>query len=117
MGIIIIENRTKKTYSFKADHKEQETKILEQFVAEVTRHENFVVFCYGDYERAFLRRMRKVAKRKKLVDRILNALVNILSVVYAHIYFPTYSNSLKEIGKSVGCAWTASDASGIQSIV
>lgn len=117
IGLIVVENGAEKTYSFWADHKEQEAKIFEQFVAEVTRHENFVVFCYGDYERAFLRRMRKVAKRKKLVDRILNALVNILSVVYAHIYFPTYSNSLKEIGKSVGGAWTESYASGIQSIV
>src|SRR5438445_129139 len=92
IGLIVVENGAEKTCSFWADHKEQESVIFEQFVAEVTRHENFVVFCYGDYERAFLRRMRKVAKRKKPVDRILNALVNTLSVIYAHIYFPTYSN-------------------------
>lgn len=47
----------------------------------------------------------------------MNALVNILSYIYAHIYFPTYSNGLKEIGRSIGYSWTAPDASGIQSIV
>jgi hypothetical protein len=37
--------------------------------------------------------MRKRAKSKKApVDRVLNSLVNVLSLVYAHFYFPTYSN-------------------------
>lgn len=114
---IVVENGLEKSYSFWADHKEQESKIFEQFVAEVTRHKNFLVFCYGNYERAFLMRMRKVAKSKKRVDKILNALGNTLSLIYAHIYFPTYSNSLKDIAKCVGYSWTESDASGIQSIV
>ncbi len=117
IGLIVIGSDSEKHYSFWADHKDQESEIFEQFVAEVTRHKDFLVFCYGNYERAFLMRMRKVAKRKKLVDRILNALVNILSLIYSHIYFPTYSNSLKDIARCVGCSWTESDASGIQSIV
>ena len=76
-----------------------------------------LVFCYGGYERAFLKRMRKVAKSQDQVDRVLNALVNVLSLVYAHVYFPCYSNSLKDVGNYLGCRWTEPDASGIQSIV
>jgi predicted RecB family nuclease len=117
IGMIVVENGSEKSYSFWADQKEQEAKIFEQFVSEVTRHENFIVFCYGGYELAYLRRMRKVAKRKKLVDKILNASINILSLVYSHIYFPTYSNGLKDIGRFLGCAWSEPKASGIQSIV
>ncbi len=117
IGLIVVENGTDHHYAFWADRKEQEPTIFEQFVAEVTRHEDFLVFCYGDYERAFLKRMRNKTKRKRLVDRILDALVNVLSVIYPHIYFPTYSNSLKEIGRYIGCAWSAADASGLQSIV
>jgi hypothetical protein len=117
IGLIVAESGVETTYSLWADTKDQESTIFEQFVAEVTRHESFLVFCYGDYERAFIRRMRKVAERPDLVDRILNALVNILSLIYAHIYFPTYSNGLKDIGKCIGCSWTEPDASGIQSIV
>jgi hypothetical protein len=115
--LIVIENSSETNYSFWADHKDQEADIFEQFVAEVTRHEDFIVFCYGNYERTFITRMRKMAKSQVLVDRILNALVNTLSYIYTHIYFPTYSNGLKEIGRCVGCSWTESDASGIQSIV
>jgi len=117
IGLIIVENGSERTYSFWADTKEQEPDIFEQFVAEVTQYSDFRVFCYGSYEHAFIKRMRKVAQSTDLVDRILNALVNTLSVIYAHIYFPTYSNGLKDIGACIGYAWTEPDASGIQSIV
>ena len=42
---------------------------------------------------------------------------NILSVIYSHVYFPTYSNGLKDIGGCLGFSWSEPDASGIQSIV
>jgi hypothetical protein len=31
---------------------------------------------------------------------VLAAMTNVLAVIYPHFYFPTYSNSLKDIG---GC--------------
>jgi predicted RecB family nuclease len=117
IGMITVENGTETPYSFWADHKDQESDIFERFVAEVTRHTDFLVFCYGGYERACITRMRKVAKRKKPVDTILHALVNVLTLVYSHIYFPTYSNGLKDIGRYLGYAWTEHEASGLQSIV
>ena len=40
-----------------------------------------------------------------------------LSVIHPHVYFPTYSNGLKDIAGYLGFRWTAADASGIQSIV
>ena len=61
--------------------------------------------------------MRKRAKRKAPVDRVLKALVNILSLIYSHVYFPTYSNGLKDVGACLGCSWTEPDASGVQSLV
>ena len=82
----------------------------------VTRFDDFRVFCYGSYEKAFLQKMRMRSNRKDLVDRVLNSLVNILSLIYPHIYFPTYSNGLKEVASYLGCTWTDPNASGIQSI-
>jgi hypothetical protein len=75
------------------------------------------MYCYGSYERIFLKRMRKVARRKRDVDRVLERLVNVLSVVYAHVYFPTHSNGLKDVAGCLGCTWSEADASGVQSIV
>jgi predicted RecB family nuclease len=116
IGMIIVANGTETQSSFWADHKDQEGDIFEQFVAEVTRHTDFLVFCYGGYERAFITRMRKVAKRKKLVDKVLNGLVNVLALMYSQVYFPTYSNGLKDIGRYIGATWTDPEASGLQSI-
>ena len=61
--------------------------------------EDFVLFHYGGYEKALLRRMRKVVKRKKLVDRALAKAVNVLSAIHSSVYFPTFSNGLKEVGR------------------
>ena len=38
-------------------------------------------------------------------------------MIRRNVYFPTYSNSLKEIGKFLGCSWNNPDSSGLQSIV
>ena len=61
--------------------------------------------------------MRKRAKHKAPVDRVLKALVNTLSLIYSHVYFPTFSNGLKDVGACLGCSWTEPEASGIQSLV
>src|SRR5262249_29502428 len=81
------------------------------------RYKDFLVFCYGRYERVFLMRMRKQARRTAPVDGVLKALVNILSLIYSHIYFPTYSNGLKDIGGCLDCSWTGPNASGLHSLV
>ena len=83
---------------------------------EIERLDDFVVFCYGGYEKAFLTRMRKKTERKDLVDRVLKAQVNVLSLVYSHLYFPTYSNGLKDVARCLGFSWSEEEASGIQSI-
>jgi uncharacterized protein YprB with RNaseH-like and TPR domain len=117
IGMVIVKNGQEKSHSFWADRKDQESKIFERFVSEIALYDNFLVFCYGSYELDFLKRMRKGAKKKKLVDKILNSSVNILSLIYPHIYFPTYSNGLKDIGGYLGSSWTEPDSSSIQSIV
>ncbi len=41
---------------------------------------------------------------------------NLLSAIFAHVYFPTYSNGLKEIGRYLGCDWSGGKPSGTQTI-
>ena len=43
--------------------------------------------------------------------------INLLSVIFAQVYFPTYSNGLKDIAGFLGFEWTDPSASGLQSIV
>jgi len=117
IGMVVVQGNAQTSYSFWADSQEQEQEILEQFLTEISKYENASVFCYGGYERACLRRMREATKSKEQVDRVLSALVNVLSLVYAHVYFPCYSNGLKDIAAYLGCRWTEPDASGSQSVV
>jgi len=83
VGMIVVEGNKEECHSFWADTREQEDQIFQQFLAVVCRFQDCLVYCYGSYERAFLKRMRKRAENKKLVDRLLKSLVNILSVIYA----------------------------------
>jgi predicted RecB family nuclease len=117
IGMIVADGGEEKSHSFWADSKEQEVDIFEQLLAELGKYDTFLAFSYGGYERTFLKRMKKAAPEKEPVDRLLDALVNALSVVYGHFYFPCYSNGLKDVGAYLGCSWSEPDASGIQSVV
>ncbi len=117
VGLIVVVGDKEERHSFWAESRDQEEQIFEQFLATVGRHDDFLVFSYGAYERAFLKRMRKRAQNKKRGDCALKSLVNVLSLVYTHFYFPTYSNGLKVVGACLGCSWSDPDASGVQSIV
>jgi hypothetical protein len=48
---------------------------------------------------------------------ILANCTNILSIVSSHVYFPTTSNSLKEIAGFLRFRWSSVGASGLESIV
>jgi predicted RecB family nuclease len=117
IGLVIVSHDLEERHTFWADSRDQEAVLYEQLLDVLERHPQFLVLCYGSYEKLFLQRMRQRTTRKELADKVLQALVNVLSLVYAHIYFPTYSNGLKEVGGYLGCSWTEPNASGAQSIV
>src|SRR5262249_59672644 len=94
-----------------------EIQIFDAFLNLLEGHEDFALFHFGAYEKALLQRMKKVVARKDLVDRALGNAVNVLSVIHAGVYFPTFSNGLKEVGGYLGCSWTDKNASGLHSLV
>ncbi len=116
IGVLITDGDSVESHSFWANDNNEQDQVFEQFLDAVAYFDDFRVFCYGSYEKVFLQKMRMRSNRKNLVDRVLSSLVNTLSVIYPHIYFPTYSNGLKEVASCLGCTWTDPNASGIQSI-
>jgi predicted RecB family nuclease len=117
IGMIVCDDTGEHRHSFWADAKDQESDIFDQFVAIVSRYDNPIVFCYGSYERAFVKRMLRLTRHKKLVEKLMETQVNTLTIIYSHFYFPTYSNGLKDIGACLGCMWSDEEASGLQSIL
>jgi predicted RecB family nuclease len=116
IGLTIVGDGEERHYSFWADNEAEEMSIFKQFLDTLARYPGSTLFHYGSYERAFLRRMQKVATGKKLVGRVLANSCNIVSVIHAGIYFPTYSNGLKDVGAYLGCTWSEGTASGAQSV-
>lgn len=117
LGVLVTDGHGQKMHSFWADDVEQEEQMFNSFLDLLEGYEDFALFHYGNYEKALLRRVRKVVKRKDLVDRAIDKAVNVLSVIHAHVYFPTFSNGLKDVARYLGCNWTAENASGLQSLV
>jgi predicted RecB family nuclease len=116
LGLIIEKGGAEEHYSFWADSPREEFQLFQQFL-DVGRQEDYCIYTYGSYEAAFLRRMIKESGRRDLEDRLLKQLLNILSIIYTHVYFPVYCNGLKDIAGYLGFRWTAANASGIQSLV
>jgi predicted RecB family nuclease len=117
LGVLVAEGDGQTMHSFWADSPAEEVRAFDAFLDLLDGREDFALFHYGGYERRLLKRIQKVVRRKKLVDRILANTVNVLSVIHAGVYFPTFSNGLKEVGRYLGCTWTGEDASGLQSLV
>lgn len=71
---------------------------------------------YGSYETTFLRQMKKRypnPERTALPDQLIASAVNLLSTIYARVYFPTYSNGLKDVARYLGFQWSETTASGL----
>jgi predicted RecB family nuclease len=116
VGLVIVQNGLEERCSFWAETPVQESMIFDQLLDVVERFEDFVVYAYGSYERSFLKRLGKRSDRKELVGKLLKSLVNTLTLVYSNLYFPCYTNSLKEIGRCLGFSWSGDQLTGIQSI-
>jgi predicted RecB family nuclease len=117
LGVLLVEGDNQKTHVFWADSPADEVHAFDAFLDIMDSREDFALFHYGSYEKKLLQRMRKVVTRTNLVDRLLANAVNVVTAIHAGVYFPTFSNGLKDVGRYLGCAWTEENASGLQSLV
>jgi predicted RecB family nuclease len=118
IGVLLVINGQECFHSFWAEEKSDEPNIFAQFVEIVSAFPDCRIYHFGNYETLALKRAKQKLPEhlRPKVDMILERSVNVLSVVHPHIYFPTYSNSLKEIGRFLGYARAEEDATGLQTI-
>lgn len=101
--------------AFWADSPNDEEHIWRQFLARMNQFPATTIYHYGSYE---ARALEKLAKRYETpIDSLLEKLVNVNHFIYGKIYYPVYSNRLKELGRFLGAEWTSPKASGIQTLV
>lgn len=120
IGVRIGNGESAVQHSLWADTVEDDRKIWREFLAILEAVESPVLIHYGSYETTFLKRMSEIYESPpegSVAAKSIASATNILSVTFAHIYFPTYSNGLKEIAGWLGFKWSGLSPSGTQSIV
>ena len=120
IGIRIESGDSVVQHSLWADSLSDEGDIWREFLCKLTEIENPVLIHYGSFESVFLKRMSERhggAPDGSVAAKAIKSSVNLLSVIFAQIYFPTYSNGLKDIAGWLGFKWSDPDPSGLHSIV
>jgi predicted RecB family nuclease len=119
IGVLIVDETGIKQHSFWADHKCQETAIFEQLYSLLSSNTDFLLYHYGNYEVQVLRKLQRTLAKygPNNLHTLFHKTFNVRSCIYGNIYFPTYSNTLKEIAGYFGFRWTSENASGLQSVV
>jgi predicted RecB family nuclease len=106
-------------HSLWADKAKGEKLIWSDFLGILSGITNPQLIHYGSYETIFLRQMCQRHGRPPEGSQAATAVdhtINVLSFIYARVYFPTYSNGLKEITGYLGFPWSGSPSSGLESI-
>src|SRR5215471_5749148 len=118
IGAKVIDGTNETTHSFSADSAGDEEKIWKQFLSMIAAFDSFSLLHFGGYESAFVARMLKRYGTiiEVPAERLKSASVNILTFCHLNVYFPTYSNSLKELATYLKFKWSYPGSSGLDSI-
>ncbi len=116
IGLRIGHGESAVQHSLWADTVEDEGKIWREFLAILETVEQPVLLHYGSYETTFIKRMSERHCGPSQVCTIAKAIsssMNLLSVIFGQIHFPTCSNGLKEIAGWLGSKWSEARSVGI----
>ena len=119
IGIRIKNGESVVQHSLWADRLEDEKTIWNEFIEILSTIEDPVLIHYGSFETAFLKRMCE--RYGELIEgtaaqKSIKESLNLLTVTYAQIYFPGFSNGLKDTAGFLGFNWTDTDCTGLLSI-
>jgi predicted RecB family nuclease len=120
IGLRIGHGESAVQHSLGADSDQGEGKIWCEFLAILETVEKPVLIHYGSYETRFLKTMCErygQPAAESVVAQAIKSAVNILSLIFARVYFPKYSNGLKEIAGYLGFLWSDPNASGLKAII
>jgi hypothetical protein len=118
IGLKVCDGTSQSYHVFWADSVFDEERIWFEFLSVLRTKDDFSLFHYGSYDAKYINAMYKKYGGEKQIpaEQLRSSLVNVLTYCYSNVYFPTYSNGLKEIAGYLGFEWDEKDASGLQSI-
>ncbi len=102
--------------AFWADSHSGEKSIWDAFLKVLKGVKEPTIVHYGSYETTCLKRLSKryceAREDSEFVDRLVGQSKNVLSTIFHHIYFPVYTNSLKDIARHLGFRWMDPEMTG-----
>jgi hypothetical protein len=107
-------------HSLWADNAADEKRVWYYFLDILSGIDRPVLIHYGSFETVFLKKMYDRyggPSGDSVVAKTISTSVNVLSSIFARVYFPTYSNSLKDVARCLGYEWYDPSFSGLQSIM
>ena len=119
IGLRIGSGESAVQHSLWADTVADEGKIWREFLAILETVEKPVLIHYGSYETIFLKQMAERHANppvEPVAAKAIASALNLVSVIFGKIYFPTFSNGLKEVACNLGFGWTSASPSGVQTI-
>jgi predicted RecB family nuclease len=120
IGVLIGNGESAVQHSLWADTIKEEGKIWMQFVGILETVENPNLIHYGSYETIFLKEMLRrygTPTQDSAVLAAINKPLNLVSIIFAQLYFPVLSNRLKEIARWLGAEWSDNTCSGLDCVV
>jgi predicted RecB family nuclease len=120
IGVRIGHGESAVQHSLWADTVEDDAKVWREFLGLIETVEKPVLIHYGSYETMFLRKMVErfgEPAADSFVAQVINSAVNVLSFIFAQVYFPTHSNGLKDIAGYLDFHWSEPHPSGLKTVV
>jgi predicted RecB family nuclease len=119
VGLVIDQSGALDQKSFWADDKNHELSLFMEVLNHIKQYQKYTLLHYGAYE---VRALRNVQRRlpteyANQIEHVLKQAVNVLSVITPFIYFPVYSNSLKDIAGYLGHKWSVDSPSGAHALL
>lgn len=119
IGMLIETKESLKQFYYWINNETEIKQQINEFIDRVSKYKRIKIYHYGSYETKFVNSLYQLSGKKYsgTIDRIIKNSTNVLSVVYASIYFPTYTNGLKEIANYLGFSWSEKELTGLQSVL
>ena len=118
IGFVVDDGRSLKNYSLWMNDKSELKKTAKKALSIINQYNDKIIYHYGSYETRFFASLIKILSKVQLrsLNKIIDKSVNVLPLINKAIYFPTYSNGLKDIAEILDFHWTFENASGLHSI-
>jgi predicted RecB family nuclease len=118
VGILAEKDGQCSAQSFWADDETEEQAIWVKLLDLLRVLGDCTIFHFGSYERVYIKKMlRKYGSPDTPFPGTWDlALFNVLGAIRTNVYFPVYSNGLKDIASFLGLNWTGTVTSAIDSI-